>query len=295
MRLAVIGDIHGFWDARDTEFFNASAYDALLFVGDLPRVTGGLELARELARLNKPAWLIPGNHDGCSVAQFLAEIRGWRTLRWLTALGMRHRVARLDEALGPVRMAGFEGFELDDDLGLIVARPHAMGPDRFYFGHYLAHAFDVHDYEDSADRLKALVDDTPGRLIFLAHNGPAGLGDSPRDIWGCDFAPENGDFGDSDLRTAIEHAKAGGREVLAVLAGHMHLRSKKGDRRRSATRASDTLYINAAEVARIRAGGTRRHHVALRVDTSGAEAETVWVDADGNIVQRQPLPDHPDG
>lgn len=290
MRFAIIGDIHGFWDERDTAFFNGSDYDAMLFVGDLPRITGGRPVARELSRLTKPAWLIPGNHDGVTALQFLAELKDWRLVRRLTAFGMPRRVRQLEADLGGIRMTGFEVHELGDGLGLIAARPHAMGPDKFYYGHYLKKRFGVGGYENSAERLRQLVDRAPHDLIFLAHNGPAGLGDAPEDPWGCDFSDEFGDFGDPDLRAAVDYARESGRRVHAVLAGHMHHRSKNGSERRTAAREGDTLIVNAARVGRIREGGTRRHHIALTVDADGARAETVIVNAAGETVERTPLP-----
>lgn len=289
MRIAAIGDIHGFWDSADTDYFNTSDYDVLLFVGDLPRLAGGLDVARELARLKTPAWLIPGNHDGCTTLQLLSEVKAWPRLCRLTSLGMARRVRRLTQALGPVRLAGFEGFELADNLGLIVARPHAMGPDRFYYRHYLKTHYGVADFAASADKLKMLVDQAPRNIIFLAHNGPAGLGADAQDIWGCDFADQHGDFGDPDLAIAIEYAQHSGHHVLAVLAGHMHLRSKSGARRRASLVRDNTLYINAAEVARIRGGGTRRHHVRLTFTQAGVQAEQIWVDKAGEPIEVHPL------
>jgi hypothetical protein len=40
-------------------------------------------------------------------------------------------------------------------------------------------------------------------------------------------------------------------------------------------RDGDTLYVNAAEVPRVRGG--RRHHVRVVVREGSAEAEDVWV------------------
>lgn len=290
MLIAVIGDIHGFWDATDTGYFNASDYDAMLFVGDLPRLTGGREVAREMARLSKPAWMIPGNHDGCTALQLLSEIKGWSALCRLTARGMPGRMRKLAEALGPVRLAGYQRFELGHNLGLIVARPHAMGPDRFYYQAATEQRYGIANYTASAQKLKALVDQAPENLVFLAHNGPAGLGTGAQDIWGCDFSPDFGDFGDPDLREAIEHASNSGHRVLAVLGGHMHLRSKQGERRRSALERDGTLYVNAAEVARIRQGGERRHHVRLEINGEQVQARDIWVDSRRNVVSESPLP-----
>lgn len=290
MKLAVIGDIHGFWDDRDTAYFNASDYDALLFVGDFARITNSVPIARTLSALNKPAWAIPGNHDAVSLPQLLSELRGWSRMRTLTGLRMARRVEQLAAALRPIRLGGYTLETLGDGLGLLVARPHAMGPDRFYYRAYLKRRFGIADFEASAQRLKALVDDAPERLIVLAHNGPAGLGDAPDAPFGSDFNPEYGDFGDPDLRAAIEHARSTGRRVPAVVAGHMHHRSKHtGQWRRTWTHDGKTLYINAARVPRIEDDGARRHHIALTVDDASLAAETVFVDNAGTVVERETL------
>jgi len=283
MRLAVIGDIHGFWDDRDTEYFNDSDYDGVLLVGDLPPLTNGIKVAKSIAGLTKPAWLIPGNHDGVTTLQLLAELKGWPRMRRWTSAGMERRVRRLDEALGPVRLSGYECLQLSDGLGLITARPHAMGPDKFYYGSYLQRRFGVASFEDSAARLRALVDQAPTDLIFMAHNGPSGLGQAADAPWGCDFSDAFGDFGDPDLRNAIDYARDSGRRVHAVVAGHMHHRSKAGNERRTSAYEIGTLFVNAACVPRQRRNGQWRHHVALKVQADTVEAQTVIVDEAGRI------------
>lgn len=291
MQIGIIGDIHGMWDHSDTAFFNAAGYDALLFVGDFARVTNSRPVARQLARLTVPAWAIPGNHDAVTLAQLFAEIRGrrWAT-RW-TALGMRRRVARLARDLGPVTLGGYSQHSLAPDLGLLIARPHAMGGNRLYFRPYLKRAFGVASLADSSDRLCSLIDTAPRDLIVLAHNGPAGLGADPAAPFGCDFAPQLGDFGDSDLRDALTHARATGHRVRAVVAGHMHHRSKHtGTWRRTWVHEHETLYLNAARVPRIDNSG-RRHHVRLAVDDAGVHAATLWVDPAGQVIEQLPLAD----
>lgn len=289
MRFGIIGDIHGFWDEADTAFFNAAGYDMLLFVGDFARIAGAVPVARRLAALKTPAWAIPGNHDGVSLFQLLAEVKNQRLLCRLGAFGMRRRVRAIEQAMAPVRLGGYTAAPLADDLGLIVARPHAMGPDRFYYHAYLKKHFGVGDYDASARRLCELVDRSPRDIVFLAHNGPSGLGATPTSPFGCDFAPEHGDFGDPDLRDAIEHARATGHRVRAVLAGHMHHRSKHtGEWRETTHNEGDTLYLNCARVPRIEKDGARRHHIALTVEPDGVHAETVFVDNDGRIVANEP-------
>src|SRR5699024_7399208 len=164
------------------------------------------------------------------------------------------------------------------------------GSNRFYYRRYLKRHFGVGDFAASAARLKALVDAAPARLVVLAHNGPAGLGASPDAPFGCDFDPKLGDFGDPDLRAAVDHARASGREVLAVVAGHMHHRNAKTRAERE-TWAHDgaTLYINAARVPRMRRDGSHRHHIALHINAAGLRAEALFVSRAGTIEQRCPL------
>jgi uncharacterized protein (TIGR04168 family) len=135
----------------------------------------------------------------------------------------------------------------------------------------------------SVARLLELVERAPAdELLFLAHNGPSGLGDCREDIWGCDFRPEQGDWGDHDLAEAVAHAARLGKKVLAVVAGHMHRRL---DAERAATvKRAGALYANAALAPRIHplAGTVRRHHMKLWFDADGAHAKDVFVQAEGS-------------
>ncbi len=290
MKFAIIGDIHGFWDARDTAYFNRSDYAALLFVGDFAPWTGSLRVARMLSALTRPAWAIPGNHDAVTRLQLYAAIRHRRLLGELTAIGMGRRVRQLAAALGPVRLGGFSLDTLPDGIGLLTARPHAMGPDYFYYRSYLKRRFGVGDFTASAARLQALVELAPRRLIILAHNGPAGLGNTPDAPFGSDFNPAWGDFGDPDLRGAIACAHASGRTLLAVVAGHMHHRNRKhGAARTTVACDGKTLYLNAAYVPRMRRDGSHRHHIALTIDGNSVTAEAVFVGSDGGVQAREPL------
>jgi uncharacterized protein (TIGR04168 family) len=137
--------------------------------------------------------------------------------------------------------------------------------------------------QQSIERLRTLVDAvTTEHVVFLAHNGPTGLGAHANDIWGRDFHPDAGDWGDADLRAAIDHALMLGLRVLAVVAGHMHWgrREHAAEQRRWQVRSGGVLYLNAARVPRIfqRAGGVSvRHHVRLTLNRDAASAEEVLV------------------
>jgi uncharacterized protein (TIGR04168 family) len=291
LKLAIIGDIHGAWVDADIEYFNRGHYDAVIFVGDLPPLIGSLPTARRLSALRVPAFLIPGNHDATSAAQFLAELRHKTRLADLLSFGHGRRETALRRALGPVKLIGYS---LDlmqwngKPLGLLAARPYSMGGDRLYFRAYLQRRHGVASFEDSTAKLRALVDQAPQDIIFISHNGPAGLGAARDDIWGRDFHPEGGDFGDPDLRAAIDYAVARGKTVHAVMAGHMHQRMKRGGMRRNWQVSRDgILYINAARVLRIKRSGDNelRHHVALTLEGSDVRAEAVWIDANGEVAR----------
>jgi uncharacterized protein (TIGR04168 family) len=280
MKLAVIGDIHLAWSQADTDYFNESDHDALLFVGDIYNYSlqRGLKAASELAKLDKPALLVPGNHDAVHPAQLAAEITRRVSLIRLTGIGHSQRVRELREAVGGVQVGGYSVHHVGSDTDVIVGRPHAMGGSAISFAPHLADAYGVRSLEDSVAKLKRCVDDSSARkVLFLAHNGPTGLGAARSDLWGCDFRREEGDFGDEDLRIAIDYAVEREKRVLAVVAGHMHHRMRGGGQRRWCERRDGILYVNAARVPRIfeERGHAYHHHVDLNID--GDEAEAVEV------------------
>jgi uncharacterized protein (TIGR04168 family) len=285
VRIAVVGDVHVHWDETDLAYFNRSDYDLLLFVGDLAKYahSGGLRVAESLSRLSRPALVIPGNHDGVRALQLLAEISGNRRMIRLLGRGQRRRCAALRRALAPIPMVGYSRHEFSVrglDFAILAARPHSMGGPALGCAPYLRGAFGVASMEESAERLKELVDECPAeRIIFFAHNGPTGLGESQSDIWGCDFRLPEGDFGDPDLRIAIDHARARSKKVLAVVAGHMHHALAGGGERCWLVEREGLLHINAARTPRIFVCGQHRlrHHVVLETDGCRTTAEQVLV------------------
>lgn len=284
LRIGVVGDVHTRWDDRDVAELDATGYDLLAFVGDLAGYRhDALEVARSIARLSTPTLVIPGNHDGVTLRHLAAETFEKRRLaRWL-GRGQARRCALLRRALAPVPLVGYSRHPLEARgmaLSIIAARPHSQGGSFFAFSRYLEQTYGVGSFAESASRLCALVDESPHEhLIFLAHNGPLGLGARRNDIWGCDFRKEEGDWGDADLFEAIAHARQRGKRVLAVLAGHMHHRVKGGGERRWRLERDRTLYVNAARVPRIERHGSGevRHHVLVETDLEQTTAELVSV------------------
>lgn len=277
IKIAAVGDIHGSWSEADNAFFNASDYDLVLLAGDLSDFVHrlGLRVARRLAGLKKPALLIPGNHDATGILPFGAEFSGRDSLIRFLNRSKEQRVCELDRALGPVELAGYSrhgigrgGMEID----VIAARPHSMGGGALSFAPYLERRFGVDSHAASVERLHVLIDESPAQaLLFFAHNGPAELGAARDDIWGRDFKPEAGDFGDPDLAEAVAYARSRGKRVLAVVAGHMHHALQGGGERRWLVRRDGTAYVNAARVPRIFREGEGRvhHHVEIVIRSVG--------------------------
>jgi uncharacterized protein (TIGR04168 family) len=282
-RVGVIGDLHGRWHEADVRYFNASPYDLLLVTGDLGSGTerNGVAIARSLARLEKPTLVVPGNNDAPYSAQIAAEFRHQRGLMELMKLAPGH--GAVTEQSGQVFLCGYALHVLSlagRRLSVVVARPFAMGNSELSFPEVLRWRYGVSSIDESSDRLRQLVDQAPdGDLIFLAHNGPLGLGATSDDPWGRDFGGREGDWGDRDLRLAIDHALDSGRRVLAVVAGHMHRTPRRP--RRASVMGGGVLYVNAARVPRVfdAAHGVRRHHVALELSDAGACVRNVYVES----------------
>lgn len=284
--IGVIGDVHLLWDESDVAFFNTQGYDLMLFVGDLAGYiqVRGLRVARALRKLEVPAMCIPGNHDGLHAFQLGAEIAPRaRPFRDVFCQGQERRCRNFDRALGHVEMVAYSHRRIAPGgfpLNVVVGRPHSIGGRRLACRRYLKRAFGVGSMEASTGLLKSLVDqcdDAP--ILFLAHNGPSGLGDRADSIWGCDFRKKEEDWGDRDLEEAVHYANRNGRRVLATVAGHMHRKTKSGRRRPGQIEKDGVLYVNAAEVPRHRTinGRKERHHVKLTVTESRVTAEDLWV------------------
>jgi len=279
VRLAVIGDVHLAFGPADVRHLDAGGYDAILFVGDLSGYAraGALRVARYVRSLKTRTLVIPGNHDTAGAPQLFAELMQNETAIEMLSVGQRERVEALRGELAPAELVGYSLHRVAG-LSLIAARPHSFGGPRLAFRPYLTEAFRVSSIEQSAARLRWLVDDAQGpRVVFLAHNGPTGLGDRRDAIWGCDFRRGEGDFGDPDLEQAITHARVKGKRVIAVIAGHMHHALKGRGTRKWIEEQDGTLYVNAARVPRVfkQDGVEKRHYVELVIEGERATAREV--------------------
>ena len=270
LRLGVVGDIHGHWTPADTSWFNASDLHALLLVGDLPSARTHHDLfdvAHALSELTLPTMLIPGNHDGPPPLAVLAEALGLFRDRSSHVQATGAAVDRLERALGEVAMVGYSRHTVESGdvaIDVVAGRPHAMDSRHLTFAGHLSHRYGVTDHATSSDKLYALVQECTNPILFLAHNGPWGLGAAKTDPWALSrFKRDNGD---PDLQDAIARARNAGHRVIGVVAGHMHHRGI-GHRRWQVER-DDVVYINAARVPRVfrRDGQRFHHHVRLEFD-----------------------------
>ncbi len=281
-RIAVVGDVHSAWQPFDVHYFNQSDYALVLVTGDLGSSArrDGVSIARSLAHLEKRTLIMPGNADAPEYAKLAAEFSYQRGRAGLMdALDANPR--------GGVEIVGY-GLHTAElgarSVSLISARPFATGGSVLSSPELLEQSFGVRSLAESSERLRALVDRaTTDALVFLAHNGPAGLGEDAAALWGRDFDPRAGDWGDADLADALAHASARGRRPIAVVAGHMHWRLRGGGLRRWKLERDGVVFVNAARVPRIfeaEGDGAREplhHHVELRLGVDGFTAAEVRV------------------
>ena len=277
-RMGVVGDLHTHWDEVDLAQFAGADYDLLFFTGDLGggNPNSSLRMARLLSRLTIPTLIMPGNNDTCDIDRLAAELNHQRGIGEILAI-----TGQRAEREVPIQLCGYSHHLIEFDgipVSLIAARPHSMGGPELSFPDYMADTYGITTLAESEARLCQLVDDAASdRLFFLAHNGPLGLGSQPDSMWGCDFKPGGGDWGDTDLAAAMRYAREQGRTALGMVGGHMHLRTKQGEWRPCRLRLEGVLYLNASRVPRIFSGkdDVYRHHLALTLARDGIEAEEV--------------------
>lgn len=286
----MLGDLHSAWENEDLAYFRRGEYPLLLVTGDLGR-TGSLDgrgIARALAQVEVEVLVMPGNNDFNDYPHIRAEL----TYRRARADLLRDAVAEghsLPPSAESARLCGYSVHPVALNglaLSVIAGRPFSMGGPELSFPEAISRLYNVHSLRESGERLCELVDAASSEhLVFLAHNGPSGLGALPEDIWGRDFHPDAGDWGDRDLRLAIDYALQKKRKVLAVVAGHMHwqLTRQPHVHRRWQLQRDGVLYVNAARVPRLfsQDGRSLRSHIRLQLTAAGATAQEVLVtDAD---------------
>lgn len=266
-KFAILGDVHGLWDESDLEYFKNSEHDILLFVGDFVQYSQKelFRITQEIDQLQKPVYFILGNHDTVFFTQLLGEI--WHN-KFLSSIGQELQKDRLDTLKKSLRHAvlcGYSRHKISPNLELVAGRPFSMGGG-LNFPSIIEREYGIKSLKESAEKIRELILRTENPYLILAHHGPQGLGEKKTDIFGADFLARGGDWGDFDLKEALDFAKEKNKKPIAVIAGHMHYPNKHGGlARRWYLEQDGILYVNAARYPRIFSykGKTYHHFVEL--------------------------------
>lgn len=272
LELAVLGDLHGCF-RLDADGPLLARHPVRICTGDLTpnggatRFDEALRQARELCQAG--VHVILGNHDGPTCFTGRAFPKSYHAL---------------EEALGGLHV-GARCIEFPElDLSLVGARPLSFGSTDDRLSRYPIPGHEGWDHARWARHISELLDGArASRIVILAHDGPCGLGDRSHDIYGCDFRAGGGDWGDPDLRAALDHARARGLPVVAVVAGHMHHAVMGGGQRARIVREEGILHLNAALVPRVTREG--RALFVLRLEGQHATARLEWHHADGSVTR----------
>ena len=246
-KIAVIGDVHDQWEIEDNLALEALQVDLALFVGDFGNES--LEIVGRIASLSLPKAVILGNHDAWYSAT------PWGRKQCPYDRDKEDRVTAQLELLG-VAHVGYSKLDLPSlELSIVGGRPFTWGGSEWKNGEFFQERYNISSFAESTAKIIANIQDTAyNNLIFLGHNGPAGLGKEAEAICGRDWQPLGGDHGDPDLAAAIEQAQLLGKQVPLVSFGHMHHRLRHTTSRLRnpvVTSEMGTVYLNAASVPRI--------------------------------------------
>lgn len=295
-KIVCVGDIHGQWDENDEMALRALEPDLALFVGDYGNED--VEIAKRVADFAAHSDFnvatVFGNHDAFFTAstkrRYNSPYRNDSVCRVATQIKL---LAKYDVSY---RSAAF------DNLGLSVCggRSFSSGGPLWRHGQFYREFFGIYDLTQSSEKLsEAVLNAEFNTVIFLSHSGPTGLGDRPEDPCGKDWGTNpGGDFGDADLRIAIEDARRSGKRVPLIVFGHMHkvLQGNRGDRvmvkcETDGVSGGRTVMLNSAVVPRHRRGQKadgKLHHFQIVYMRTGGDVESVeeaWVTRKGEIVE----------
>ncbi|XP_048491111.1 uncharacterized protein LOC104901810 isoform X2 [Beta vulgaris subsp. vulgaris] len=259
VRIAVVGDVHDDWELEDdSKALQFLQPDLVLFTGDFGNEN--VELVKSIAELNMPKAAILGNHDS------------WFTRQFSHNLGEEH--------------VGYKRLDYPTlKLSVVGGRPFSSGGNQLFRKKLLTARYGVRNMGESADRIHKAAKGAPEEqsIVFLAHNGPTGLGSSMDDICGKDWEYGGGDHGDPDLARAISLLKeTNNNPIPMVVFGHMHKELAYGGLRKMiAFDADKTMYLNGAIVPRVKyldSGGSIRAFIIVEFSSGKVMkvAET-WV------------------
>ncbi|KAL6508537.1 hypothetical protein OROGR_023248 [Orobanche gracilis] len=269
-RIVIVGDIHEDWELEhDSKALHFLHPDLVMFTGDFGNEN--VELVKGIAKLNFHKAAILGNHDSWSTSKFSKKTKDGVQVQ-LECLGEAH--------------VGYNHLDFPLlNLSVVGGRPFSCGGNELFRKKLLTPRYGVHDMEESAQRIYKAALGTPEKhsIIFLAHNGPTGLGSNVDDICGMDWASDGGDHGDPDLAKAISQLKETTKySIPLVVFGHMHKELACGGFRKMVTvDADNVMFLNAAIVPRVRypsSGGSARAFTVVEFsDGKITKVAETWV------------------
>ncbi|KAA8498075.1 hypothetical protein FVE85_5660 [Porphyridium purpureum] len=237
MRIVCVGDVHDDWTSKDHVCVKVLAPDVLLFVGDfgnenVPVVEKILSLPEEIEDAPQVA-LVFGNHDAFFTASKYGPMATPSKNRNVGA-----NVEKMIKIADKVN-ASYAALEVRDapiPLHVVGGRPWSWGGPEWRHQYFFRRYAGVMSLQQSTSRIQKAIDQagTRGAVVLLAHAGPTGLGTEPSAMCGRDFGDQTGgDWGDADLRMAIQHARAKDIRVPLCVFGHMHDRLQSSTARRT--------------------------------------------------------------
>lgn len=283
IKIAAIGDIHEQWEAADALALQHLEVDLLLFVGDFGNEA--VEVVKAIAEIPLPKAAILGNHDAWYTAS------DWGRKKAPYDHSQEDRVQEQLDLLGTAHV-GYDKLDLPEfNLSIVGGRPFSWGGTEWKNREFYQDRYEIQNFQQSTARIiSAAKSATCDHLIFLAHNGPVGLGEEPESPCGRDWQPLGGDFGDPDLGLAIATIQNLGKSIPLVTFGHMHHRlrhTQKIQRQAIATNPQGTIYLNCASVPRIIQTATQRLRNFCLVTLEAyqvTDISLVWLGDDFQVV-----------
>ncbi|MEL4897424.1 TIGR04168 family protein [Crocosphaera sp. Alani8] len=286
--IAVVGDVHEQWEDADNDALESLKVDLVLFVGDFGNES--VPIVRTISQLSLPKAVIMGNHD----AWYTASAWGRKKCpyRRPSEDWLRDQL----DILGDLHV-GYSKLDFPQfNLSVVGSRPYSWGGPEWKNKQFLVDRYQVSGFQDSTEKIMSVVQETNEKnIIFLGHNGPAGLGKKPEDICGKDWQPIGGDHGDPDFAQAIAQSYDLGKKIPLVTFGHMHHRlrhTRSRLRTKVVSNEQGTIYLNAACVPRvIEENGEKLRNfslVSLENDTV-TQISSVWVNHRGAIATEDSL------
>ncbi len=276
--IAVVGDVHDLWEQEDQIALQHLGVDLVLFVGDFGNEA--VEIVRNIAAVNLPKAAIMGNHDAWYTAS------SWGRKKAPYDHSTEDRVQQQLDLLGETHV-GFDKLDFPQfALSVVGSRPFSWGGSTWKNNQFYRDRYGIKNFAESTQQIVDSANNAAHEtLVFIAHNGPYGLGNKTESICGRDWKVDGGDYGDPDLTEAISQLHSSGKSIPLVTFGHMHhhLKNPPGKRRNIVETREETVYFNAACVPRItRSNQDRKRSFSLVTMRQGMvqEISLVWLNQD---------------